>query len=156
MQIDNRLRKEALNRFKNQMDKWGLTMPTTEPLIMDFGLSDFYKVGLIEYWIANEINAGYCGKYLFLFNGQRCPHHKHSGKHETFFIVKGTVIMEMNNHEQRMESGDSLAMPPGMLHSFYATGNALILELSSPCLVRDNEFQDPKIANWLRTIVSSN
>ena len=31
---------------------------------------DSYKK-LIEFWIANEMDAGYCAKYLFVFDGQR-------------------------------------------------------------------------------------
>ncbi len=60
-------------------------MPPHEPLVSDFGLGDFYETGLIEYWVANEIQAGYCGKLLFVFGGQTCPMHWHKRKHETFF-----------------------------------------------------------------------
>ena len=38
---------------------------------------EFDRVGLIEFWIANEKEAGYCGKYLFAFDGQQCPAHSH-------------------------------------------------------------------------------
>lgn len=55
----------ALAAFKKRLRKWGLAMPAVKPLVLDFGLGDFYRTGLIEYWIANETRAGYCGKYLF-------------------------------------------------------------------------------------------
>jgi len=139
-----------LSEFAEQLREWDLKMPSVEPLIMDFGLGDFSKVGLIEYWIANEIQAGYCGKYLFLFDTQQCPFHSHRQKHETFFVVKGTVRMIANDSERIMNTGDVLIMPPGDIHSFYGIGNALILEISTPCLLDDNYFQDGRIAEWLK------
>ena len=150
MQLSERLRREALEKFAKQLEGWGLKMPPVEPLVMDFGQGNFYRVGLIEYWIANEIESGYCGKYLFVFDSQQCPHHGHKQKHETFFVVKGKVHMVVNERELIMNEGDVLAMPPGKVHSFTGVGDALILEISTPSLVSDNEFQDSKIADWLR------
>ena len=149
MQLSGTLRREVLGKFTTQLAGWGLKMPPIEPLVMDFGQENFYRVGLIEYWVANEIEAGYCAKYLFIFDGQQCPFHGHRQKHETFFIAKGKVRMVVNEKEQIMIEGDALTMPPGKVHSFTGMGNALILEISTPCLVSDNEFQDPKIADWL-------
>lgn len=150
LQIQGQERKDSLRRFSQQMKQWELAMPPVEPLVMDFGQGDFDRVGLIEYWIANELEVGYCGKYLFLFDGQQCPFHGHKQKHETFFVVKGKVKMVVGGKEQIMNQGDVLAMPPGDVHSFTGIGNALILEISTPCLVSDNEFQEPKIAEWLK------
>jgi hypothetical protein len=31
-------------------------------------------------------------------------------------------------------------------------GNSLLLELSMPCEVRDNCFEDPRIMTWLKTL----
>ena len=150
IQFSGKLRQQALEKFAKQLEGWGLKMPPVEPLVMDFGQGNFYRVGLIEYWIANEIESGYCGKYLFVFDGQQCPFHGHKQKHETFFVVKGKVHMVVNGRELIMNEGDVLAMPPGKVHSFTGVGDALILEISTPSLVSDNEFQDSKIADWLR------
>ena len=154
MQLEGYERENALARHARQIYDWGLAMPLVEPLVMDFGLDKFAKVGLIEYWIANEIQAGYCGKYLFLFDGQRCPFHDHQQKHETFFVVKGKVQMTVDGNNRIMNEGDVLAMPPGQKHSFAGIGNALVLEISTPCHVNDNRFHDPAIADWLKTSLS--
>jgi len=135
----------ALARFHEQLQQWGLVMPPTEPLVLDFGLGIFSEVGLIEYWIANEIEAGYCGKYLFVFDGQTCPRHQHREKHETFFIVKGRVKMNYRGEQMEMIPGDVLPVPPGELHSFTGAGPALLLEISKPCLIDDNYFEDARI-----------
>ena len=140
-------RGEALEQIRAQMREWGLTMPEVEPLPLDFGLGRFREIGETEFWIANETEVGYCGKFLFLFDGQTCPHHRHEMKHETFFIVKGTIRMKVGDEERLMEPGDVLAMPPGAAHSFTGVGAALVLEVSLPSIRGDNFFDDPAIGD---------
>jgi hypothetical protein len=38
-----------------------------------------------------------------------------------------------------------LPVEPGVFHCFTGVGPALLLELSMPCVVEDNEFADPHI-----------
>lgn len=135
----------ALNRFQDVVRRWEVALPPVEPLVLDFGLGEFEKTGLIEYWIANELDAGYCGKYLFVFGGQTCPMHGHQVKMETFFIVKGRVRMMFDGQSRDMGPGDVLPVPPGRKHSFTGLGPALLLELSKPCIIADNHFDDPRI-----------
>ncbi|HOF89428.1 MAG TPA: cupin domain-containing protein [Armatimonadota bacterium] len=138
-------RDAALDRLHAQMQAWGLTMPPVEPLPLHFGLHDFYAIGETEFWVANEAALGYCGKFLFVFDGQRCPFHRHAMKHETFFVVKGAIRMQLDDREFVMHEGDLFAMPPGMGHSFIGLGPALLLEVSMPSMLRDNFFADTRI-----------
>jgi mannose-6-phosphate isomerase-like protein (cupin superfamily) len=135
----------ALRALRMQMKTWGLTMPRAQPLVLDFGLGDFGSTGLIEYWIANEVEAGYCGKYLFVFDGQSCPMHRHKTKHETFFIVRGSVKMTCGGRTRRMGPGAVLPVAPGTKHGFTGIGPALLLEISKPCFIDDNYFEDTRI-----------
>jgi N-acetylneuraminate synthase len=91
------------------------------------------------------MTAGYCGKYLFVFDGQTCPRHRHSVKHETFFIVQGSVRMKLDNDTMILEKGAVLPVEPGQYHSFTGVGPALLLELSMPCEIDDNDFADTRI-----------
>lgn len=141
----------ALADFQRQIAAWSVALPPVAPLVLDFGLGDFPHTGLIEYWIANEAGAGYCGKYLFVFDGQTCPTHRHRRKHETFFLVKGRVRMTLDGVSRNMSAGDVLPVPPGKVHCFTGLGPALLLELSMPCEVDDNYFEDVGIpigGNW--------
>ncbi|MCX7428639.1 MAG: cupin domain-containing protein [Planctomycetia bacterium] len=135
----------ALAAMHAQLAAWGLTVPPVEPLVLDFGLDDFPRVGLIEYWLANEIEAGYCGKYLFVADGQTCPTHHHRRKHETFFVVKGRVEMTLDGAARALGEGELLAVPPGVAHRFTGVGPALLLELSMPCVIDDNYFENRDI-----------
>lgn len=142
---------QALAEFQRQVAAWGVALPPVTPLVLDFGLGEFAKVGLIEYWIANEAQAGYCGKYLFVFDGQTCPMHRHRTKHETFFIVQGHVEMILGDTRREMGPGDVLPVPPWTYHRFTGIGPALLLELSMPCEVDDNFFENVDIpigGNW--------
>jgi N-acetylneuraminate synthase len=138
-------RDEILTSIRKQMTAWGLTMPPVTPLPLHFGLHQFMETGETEFWVANEAEHGYCGKFLFVFDGQTCPYHYHRMKHETFFILKGSLRMKVGEEERIMHEGDLLAMPPGVGHSFTGVGPALILEVSMPSILQDNFFADKRI-----------
>jgi quercetin dioxygenase-like cupin family protein len=138
-------RDKALGRFLSQMKEWGVALPPVEPLVLDFGLGEFDRTGLIEYWIANETAAGYCGKYLFLFDGQFCPTHHHGQKTETFFVMKGELRVQYADRPLTLAAGDVLLVEPGRDHGMSGAGPCLFLELSSPCAIDDNRFRDPSI-----------
>ncbi len=135
----------ALSEFREQAGRWGVALPTVVPLVLDFGLGDFARTGLIEYWIANEAQAGYCGKYLFVFDGQSCPRHLHRTKHETFFVMKGVLEVECGGRSLTLREGERLPIPACVFHGFRGVGPALLLELSMPCEIDDNFFEDRRI-----------
>jgi len=138
-------RTEAVRGCLSRIREWGLTMPQGEPLPLHFGLHDFDNIGETEFWIANEEDAGYCGKFLFVFDGQTCPYHRHKMKHETFYVVKGRVAMRVRDETRELREGGVLAMPPGTGHSFTGLGDALLLEVSMPSVLQDNFFEDKRI-----------
>lgn len=136
---------DILQACQAQFAAWEVTMPAVDPLVLDFGLGDFYKTGLVEYWIANEAQAGYCGKFLFLFDGQTCPMHHHLEKLETFFVVKGCFEVTYEGRTFDMRPGDVLRVETGHPHSFSGKGNALLLEVSKPSIIDDNYFMNRHI-----------
>jgi mannose-6-phosphate isomerase-like protein (cupin superfamily) len=136
---------EAADRARRQVREWGLELPATDPLVLDFGLERFDETGEVEFWIANESEAGYCGKFLFLFEGQTCPKHMHKEKLETFFIVKGRVRMEYGGETVILKTGDTLRMETGVYHAFTGTEPTLLLEVSKPSIIDDNYFEDVRI-----------
>lgn len=150
LQFVQPMRAAALERCWRRLEAWAIAPPPVEPLVLDFGLGDFDRVGLIEFWIANEVTAGYCGKYMFLTYNQACPLHSHRIKHETFFIVRGGLRVTLDGAPLELHEGQTLAIEPGRVHSFTGIGDTLMLELSTPCDVHDNEFEDPRIMRWLQ------
>ena len=135
----------AIVRARQQIHLWGLTLPDVEPLVFDFGLGDFAKFGEIEFWIANEVDAGYCGKFLYMDQGQTCPNHMHKEKHETFFLTKGTLKIQLGGQTVGLKQGGVLTIEPEVLHSFCALVPSLLLEVSMPSIIADNYFTDNQI-----------
>ena len=144
--IQGRQAQKAMQAFRRRMRAWKMTAPAVEPLILDFGLGDFESVGLIECWIANELREGYCGKFLFVFDGQSCPMHHHKEKHETFLLMHGKVRMTCGQKTWEMSPGEVLPVAPGTVHGFTGIGAALLLEVSRPCTSEDNYFEDVRLA----------
>lgn len=147
VELDGPPREDALRRCRAQIAEWSIPVPEDFILVLNFGLDEFGQTGLTEFWVANEADAGYCGKFLFLFDGQWCPEHSHRMKHETFYIVRGQVRMIAEGRETLMNPGDRLVMPPGVLHKFCGVGPALILEVSQPSVRGDNFFTDKRIGD---------
>jgi mannose-6-phosphate isomerase-like protein (cupin superfamily) len=140
-------REEALIRIRTVLDGWGLKLPG-EPMPLHFGLYDFENIGETEFWIVNDTTNNYCGKFLFMFAGQRCPLHYHRIKDETFFIVRGEVEMEVDNAVFILQPSDVYKMTPGANHTFRAVnGPSLVLEVSLPSIQGDNFFADTRIGN---------
>ncbi|MCC6579860.1 MAG: D-lyxose/D-mannose family sugar isomerase [Phycisphaeraceae bacterium] len=146
-------RQQALRSLREHAAAWGVALPeNVTPLVLDFGLGEFANTGLVECWICNEMQAGYCGKYMFVEQNQQCPMHRHQFKHETFLIVKGRAELTLSGKTSVLEPGQILSIPTGQWHRFAGSGGAaLLLELSMPCDPRDNEFENPRIMRWLES-----
>ncbi len=136
---------KAVEKALDHIRGWGLDVPDVEPLVLDFGTGDFQSTGEIEFWIANETEAGYCGKYLFVFEGQTCPEHMHKRKLETFFVVKGRLEVMYDGNRYDLGTGDVLRVEPGRPHRFSGVEPTLLLEVSMPSIIDDNFFSDPAI-----------
>jgi len=150
LQIQEPKRSDALEECRGQMRQWNIVPPSADPLVMDFGLGEFDRTGLIEFWISNELEAGYCGKLMYVSNGQTCPRHSHRVKHETFFVMRGQMEVTLDDDRFTLSEGESLVIAPGRVHSFSGIGPALMLELSTPCDPCDNYFENPSIMKWLQ------
>ena len=100
---------------------------------------DRIQIGMTEYWVVNI--PQYCGKVLYLKKGHTCPLHYHKEKHETFFIWKGKVEMEVDGEKVLMKPGDVLIMEQGKKHKFTALEeDAIIFEFSGEHKEEDSYF----------------
>jgi mannose-6-phosphate isomerase-like protein (cupin superfamily) len=134
-------------RIFEQVHEWGLKIPEVDFLMVHFGLDDFFRTGETEFWVSNEVDAGYCAKLIFVFDKQTCPYHFHKVKHETFYILKGKTRMMVNGEELVKETGDLLVVPTETKHSFTGQGPCLLLEVSMPSVPGDSYFENRGIGN---------
>lgn len=138
-------RERVLQRIHQTVAAWGLKLPDVPPDPLHFGFHNFSEIGETEFNVNNNVEQGYCGKFMFQFAGQTCPMHHHRKKHETFFIVKGKVEMELAGKSYILNQGDRLIVDQFAKHRFTALEDSLILESSKPDLVDDSIFDDQKI-----------
>lgn len=89
-----------------------------------------------ELWIHNS--PMYCGKLLVLEPEQRrrgSSYHYHERKHETWYVQRGRVIVELDGVEHVLEEGAVLEIAPYVRHSFSLTPHdrhgAVIFEVST-------------------------
>jgi mannose-6-phosphate isomerase-like protein (cupin superfamily) len=57
-----------------------------------------------ELWVHND--ADYCGKELVLYQSMKCSVHYHKVKKETFYVVSGSMIVNLYSHPFTVENGD--------------------------------------------------
>jgi len=81
-----------------------------------------------EIWI---VNRDYCGKKLILNKGFRCSMHYHKNKDETFYILRGKVLMETGNKKQIIIPGHSILITPNTKHRFTGLEDSEIIEFST-------------------------
>ena len=86
------------------------------------------KIWGAEEWI---INREYCGKKLILNKSYRCSMHYHKNKDETFYVLKGKVLMEIGNKKNIMLPGHSILIEPNTRHRFTGLENSEIIEFST-------------------------
>jgi quercetin dioxygenase-like cupin family protein len=81
-----------------------------------------------EHWI---VNKEYCGKKLVLKKGFRCSIHYHKLKDETFYVIKGKVLMETDGRMRLLTPGDKQYIAPGVKHRFSGLQDSELIEFST-------------------------
>jgi quercetin dioxygenase-like cupin family protein len=99
------------------------------------------KVWGTEEWIVN--NERYCGKILNLNKGFRCSIHHHKEKHETFHILSGRILLELNNTKKLMTAGETQTIKQNEKHRFTGLEDSKIIEFSTTHKEEDS-YRDSK------------
>ncbi len=100
-----------------------------------------------EIWLANNEKEDYCGKILFIKNGHNSSMHYHEDKHETFYVLEGTLRVDMLRDKDQPDAqpftmtckqGESMEMDRQQAHMLMATqGDVTLIEISK--LHRDED-----------------
>jgi len=97
------------------------------------------------------INVAYCGKILHIKRQHRCSLHHHRIKDETFYVLSGTVLLEIGAEltPVLLKTGDSRRIHPGKYHRFTGLADSRIIEFSTRHYDYDNyrETESEKISN---------
>ena len=84
-----------------------------------------------------EINDKYMVKKLTMWAGHRCSLQYHNIKKETIYVLSGVLKIIQGSHqaalqEQLYRAGDSITIPPGLIHRMEGVEDSVYLEASTP------------------------
>jgi N-acetylneuraminate synthase len=107
-----------------------------------FGMERFRDVGTT---LITCVNREYCKKLLVQLPGQRHPLHYHKRKEETFQVLAGELISEVDGRVRRLGPGETALVLPGVWHRFWSETGAVVEELSTTHYNDDSVYQEPSI-----------
>lgn len=109
-----------------------------------YGIDKFYEFGAV---IITCINREYAKKLILVFPGQQHPSHTHKQKEETFHVLYGSVVFELNNVKHESKAGNIMTVERGIKHSFSSKNGAIFEEISTTHYKDDSFYDDEKIIN---------
>jgi quercetin dioxygenase-like cupin family protein len=91
------------------------------------------------------INRGYCKKLLIILPGQKHPEQWHEKKEETFHVLHGSIVLNLDGKASAHSRGDIVTITPGVKHEFLSAEGAVIEEISTTHDPADSFYADPVI-----------
>ena len=80
-----------------------------------YGIENFEKYGTC---MCTLVNNDYCKKIIYQLPNQTNPEHYHKVKEETFILIKGDLVVNVDNNISNLTKGDMLTIYPYQKHSF--------------------------------------
>lgn len=108
-----------------------------------YGIDKFYQYGCI---LINCILKEYCKKLIIMFAGQKHPTQYHRKKEETFHVLHGKFIIELNGKKKICRSGDIVTVGRGVKHSMLAKTDGTLEEVSTTHYTADSFYEDETIS----------
>jgi len=105
-------------------------LPITKP-------KEVKKIWGHETWLANNHEHDYCGKILHINAGHGSSMHYHMDKHETFYVLKGELELELldtTDGEKALvciQEGEGYVIEQGQPHKLTASIDTDIIEIST-------------------------
>ena len=91
-----------------------------------------------EIWLANNEQENYCGKILYVKEGKSTSMHFHAKKHESFYVLEGTLCIHIVDTETTettpcyIKEGQSFEMGRFVPHKLEAFEGAVkFIEIST-------------------------
>lgn len=142
--LDEHVLKKAIHEVKALLAyaRVPLTHEFTTEYSHHYGVVNFRKVGAV---LINVINREYAKKILVQLPGQSHPHHYHKLKEETFIVLWGELVSELDGRERILKPGDTLTVPPGVWHCFHTQTGCVFEEISTTAFANDSVYRDPSI-----------
>src|SRR3989338_1876882 len=115
---------------------------------LDFEISHHYGIGRFDEFgavIITCVNRVYAKKLILVFPEQKHPPHAHKQKEETFHVLYGNVIFELDGVKQEAGAGDIVVLEKGVKHSFRSENGVIFEEISTTHYKDDSFYEDEEI-----------
>lgn len=140
--------KPTVNAYHQQIkalvDRSQIRLPesTSIELSHHYGLDRFpeYGAGLIHL-----INRDYSKIVVVMLPGQSYPEHFHVTKDETYFILHGTLDVEIAGETRRLFPGQTFSVARGSVHSFRTDEGVVFEEIATRYIKGDSKYVDERI-----------
>lgn len=135
-----------VQHVKTFLQESGVAVPGEADLEIShhYGIDHFDEFGIT---MITVVNREYCKKLIILLPGQKHPEQYHKQKEETFHILYGDVLINLDGVEKECHRGNVVVLERGMRHSFSSKTGAVIEEISSTHHIDDSYYTDPEITN---------
>ena len=142
--------KSAIHEIKAMLNEAGIKLNSDfeAEFSHHYGISNFGKVGAT---IINCINREYCKKIIAMLPGQKHPPHFHRRKEETFQVLHGTLIVNIDGHVRTMHAGETALVQSGVWHSFWSDSGCVFEEISTTHYNDDSFYKDKSINKMQRS-----
>lgn len=112
------------------------------------GIDNFKKIGC---FLFNIINKKYAKKMLVMLPYQKHPLHFHKKKEESFHVISGSLISNLNGKKKILKPGEILHIDKNSWHKFEAGKKGCIFdEISTTSYKNDSFYKDKKIKKLAR------
>ena len=112
------------------------------------GVNNFRKTGCFSF---NIINKSYAKKMLVMLPNQKHPLHFHKRKEESFHVISGSLISNLNGKKKTLKPGQILHISKNSWHEFKAGNEGCIFdEISTTSYSDDSFYKDKKIKKLIR------
>jgi len=136
---------EIKRKINQLLDKANITITQKDKaqLSAHYGLNKFFEIGCA---IIDKVNREYCKKILVVLPGQSHPVHHHIKKEETFELLDGDCVLNMNGKDIEMIKGEPKIIFRGVKHSFRSKNGCVIEEVSTTHYLNDSKYLDSNIS----------
>ena len=137
---------EIIDDLRAMLSKSNVALPPYVDIEVSYhyGIDRFKDIGAI---LVKVLNREYSKILLVMFPGQSYPKHHHILKDETYHILYGDLVVDIEGTEHKLGKGGLLSVNRGQVHSFKTTGGVIIEEIATTYVKGDSVYTDEAIVN---------
>lgn len=106
------------------------------------GIHNIYHTGAT---FMNVVNRDYCKSYVIILPGQKYPNHYHRIKRESFYVLHGSLRVQIEDDNHILNEGEMLHVERGQEHSFWSDQGVIFEEISTMYVANDSVYTDESI-----------